>query len=172
MRLFLAVIGALAIVFAIVAAAFFFGGFYNVAASEDDPQIVTLALPKVREASIDRYSAGLKPPQGMSLDDQAVIQAGAKAFYQRGCTNCHGGPGVEWAKFSEGMHPDPPDLKDVADDEPRIIFWTIKNGINMTGMPSFSKIGADDKEIWSITAFVKKFGSVKPEDFKAWAGVP
>jgi mono/diheme cytochrome c family protein len=114
----------------------------------------------------------LKPPQGMSLDDQAVIQAGAKAFYQRGCTSCHGGPGVEWAKFSEGMHPDPPDLKEVAEEEPRLIFWVIKHGINMTGMPSFSKIGADDKEIWQITAFVKKFGSVKPEDFKAWAGVP
>jgi mono/diheme cytochrome c family protein len=172
MRIFLAFIGALAIIFAVVAAGFFFGGFYNVAASEDDPQIVTLALPKVREASIERHSAGLKPPQGISLDDQAVIQAGAKAFYQRGCTTCHGGPGVEWAKFSEGMHPDPPDLKEVAEDEPRIIFWTIKNGVNMTGMPSFAKIGADDKEIWQITAFVKKFGSVKPEDFKAWAGVP
>src|SRR5215831_3307538 len=168
MRLFLAFIGALAILAAIAAAAFFFGGFYNVAASEEDPKIVTWALPKVREASIDRYSVGLKPPQGMSLDDPAVIQAGAKAFAQRGCFNCHGGPGVEWAKFSEGLHPDPPELKEVADDEPRMIFWVIKNGINMTGMPSFAKIGADDKEIWSIVAFVKKITSVKAEDFKAW----
>jgi mono/diheme cytochrome c family protein len=166
MKILLVIIGFLAIVVAIVAAGFFFGGFYNVAASEEDPGIVTWALPKVREASIDRHSAGLNPP--MSLDDQAVIQAGARAFAKRGCINCHGGPGVEWAKFSEGLHPDPPDLKDVADDEPRIIFWTIKHGINMTGMPSFAKAGADDNEIWSITAFVRKFGSVKPDDFKAW----
>jgi hypothetical protein len=55
MRLLLAVIGALAIIAAIVAAGFFFGGFYNVAASEDDPQIVAWALPKVRAASIDRH---------------------------------------------------------------------------------------------------------------------
>jgi len=170
MRTLLAIVGFLAIIVAIVAAGFFFGGFYNVAASEDDPQIVTWALPKVREASIERHSAGLKPP--MSLDDQAVVQAGARAFAKRGCINCHGGPGVDWAKFSEGLHPDPPDLKDVADDEPRAIFWVIKNGINMTGMPSFAKAGADDNEIWSITAFVKKFGSVKPEDFKAWTAQP
>ena len=170
MRTLLAIVGFLAIIVAIVAAGFFFGGFYNVAASEDDPQIVSWALPKVREASIDRHSAGLKPP--MSLDDQAVVQAGARAFAKRGCINCHGGPGVDWAKFSEGLHPDPPDLKDVADDEPRAIFWVIKNGINMTGMPSFAKAGADDNEIWSITAFVKKFGSVKPEDFKAWTAQP
>jgi len=166
MRILLAIIGLLAIIVAIVAAGFFFGGFYNVAASEDDPQIVTWALPKVREASIARHSADLKPP--VALDDPAVIQAGARAFAKRGCINCHGGPGVEWAKFSEGLHPDPPDLKDVADDDPRAIFWVIKIGVNMTGMPSFAKAGADDNEIWSITAFVKKFGSVKPEDFKAW----
>jgi mono/diheme cytochrome c family protein len=166
MRVILAIIGVLSIIAVIVGAGFFFGGFYNVAASEDDPQVVTWALPKVRDASIDRHSAGLRPP--MSLDDPAVIQAGARAFAKRGCINCHGGPGVEWAKFSEGLHPDPPDLKDVADDEPRIIFWTVKNGINMTGMPSFAKAGVEDNEIWQITAFVKKFGSVKPEDFKAW----
>jgi mono/diheme cytochrome c family protein len=167
MRL-LAIIGALAIIVGILAGGFFFGGFYNIAASVDDPQLVSWALPKVREASIDRHSKGLAPP--MSLDDQAVIQAGARAFAQRGCIYCHGAPGVEWAKFSEGMHPDPPDLKEVKDDEARAIFWVIKNGINMTGMPSFAKAGADDKEIWSIVAFVKKFGSVKPEEFKAWSG--
>jgi mono/diheme cytochrome c family protein len=169
MRL-LALIGALAIIVGIAAAGFFFLGFYNVAASVDDPAIVAWALPKVRDASIDRHSAGLKPP--VSLDDRAVIQAGARAFAQRGCVNCHGGPGADWAKFSEGLHPDPPDLKEVKDDEPRAIFWVIKNGINMTGMPSFAKAGVDDKEIWSIVAFVKKFGSVKPEEFKAWSAAP
>ena len=166
MRLFFSFIGVIAIIVAILAAGFFFLGFYNVAASEEDPGIVAWALPQVRDASIDRYSAGLAP--SVSLDDPAVIQAGARAFRDRGCPTCHGAPGVEWAKFSEGMHPDPPDLKDVAGDEPRMIFWVVKNGINMTGMPSFGKIGADDKELWSIVAFVKKFGSVKPEDFKAW----
>ena len=166
MRILLAIIGLLAIIVAIVAAGFFFGGFYNVAASEDDPQIVTWALPKVREASIDRHSAGLKPPG--SLDDPAMIQAGARAFAKRGCINCHGGPGVEWAKFSEGLHPDPPDLKDVADDEARAIFWVIKNGINMTGMPSFGKIEVPDQEIWTIVAFLKKLPSVTEADYKAW----
>src|SRR5258708_39321700 len=91
MRLLLAVIGALAIIAAIAAAGFFFGGFYNVAASEDDPQIVAWALPKVRDASIDRHSAGLKPPT--SLDDPATVQAGRRALSPRRCGNCAGGRG-------------------------------------------------------------------------------
>jgi mono/diheme cytochrome c family protein len=72
-------------------------------------------------------------------------------------------------KFSEGQRPDPPDLKEVANElEPRALFWVIKNGINMTGMPSFALAGVDDKEIWTIVAFVKKVPSVSEADFKAW----
>ena len=165
---FLAAIGALAIVAGIGAAAFFFGGFYSVAGSAEDPAIVTWALTRVRTASIDRH-ADEQPPASLNINDAASVQAGAKAFAAHGCVNCHGAPGVNWAKFSEGLHPDPPDLKDVADDEPRMIFWVIKNGINMTGMPSFGKIGVDDKEIWSIVAFVKKWSTVTPENYKAWS---
>jgi mono/diheme cytochrome c family protein len=170
MKVLLIIIGFLTIVVGIVAAGFFFLGFYNVAAAIDDPAIVAWALPKVRDASINHFSAGLSPP--VSLDDQAVIQAGARAYAKAGCVNCHGGPGTPWAKFSEGLHPDPPDLKDVAGDEPRQIFWVIKNGINMTGMPSFQKAGVSDQDIWSIVAFVKKIGSIKPEDYKAWTAAP
>jgi hypothetical protein len=36
------------------------------------------------------------------------------------------------------------------------LFWVIKNGINMTGMPSFGAINVPDQEIWTIVAFVKK----------------
>ncbi len=52
------------------------------------------------------------------------------------------------------------------------IFWVVKNGINMTGMPSFGRVGADDKEIWSIAAFVKKLPSVSEGDYKSWTAAP
>jgi mono/diheme cytochrome c family protein len=162
----LAFIGALAIIVGVLAAVYFFGGFYSVAATQEDPGIVKWALVKVRTASIDRHATD-KP--AIALDDPAVVQAGARAFIARGCANCHGAPGVEWAKFSEGLRPDPPDLKKLANDrEPRHLFWVVKNGINMTGMPSFALAGVDDKEIWSIVAFVKKLPSVTDDDFKAW----
>src|SRR6516225_8039518 len=55
----LAVIGVLAILGAIAAAVFFFGGFYNVAASEEDPAIVNWALVHIRRASITRHAAAV-----------------------------------------------------------------------------------------------------------------
>ncbi|HMK80498.1 MAG TPA: cytochrome c [Xanthobacteraceae bacterium] len=166
MRSLLALIGALAIIIGVAALGFFFGGFFNVAATNPEPPLVSWALIKVRMASVDRNATQL-PPAG--YDAPAKVQAGAKAFMARGCTNCHGGPGVEWQKFSEGLRPDPPDLKEIVPNrEPRQLFWVIKNGINMTGMPSFGATGMDDNEIWAVAAFLKKLPEVKEEDFKKW----
>jgi len=53
--------------------------------------------------------------------------------------------------------------------EPSQLFWVVKNGIRMTGMPSFGKIGVADSELWSIVAFLKQLPHVSPEDFKAWS---
>ena len=163
----LSAIGALAIVAGIACAVFFFGGFYSVAGTADDPAAVTWALTRVRTASIDRHANDTPP---VSLDDPKTVQAGAKAYAALGCINCHGAPGVKWQKFSEGLHPDPPDLKDVAGElSPAQLFWVIKNGINMTGMPSFERAGVPDPEIWNIVAFLKKLPDVKEEDFKKWS---
>jgi mono/diheme cytochrome c family protein len=166
----LAGIGALAIIVAVGAAVFFFGGYFSVAASEPDPGIVKWALTKVRAASIDHHARLAAPG---NLDDPEIVRAGARAFSERGCTNCHGAPGVNWQKFSEGLNPDPPDLKDIAHErQPAQLFWVVKNGIKMTAMPSFGAIGADDKEIWSIVAFIRKLPNVSEADFKAWTANP
>ena len=166
----LAAIGALAIVLAIGGAVYFFGGLYSVAGTAEDPAAVTWALTRVRVASIDRHAKDTPPA---SLSDAATVQTGAKAYATLGCANCHGAPGVNWQKFSEGLHPDPPDLKDVVGElSPAQLFWVIKNGINMTGMPSFGLIEVPDREIWTIVAFLKKLPSVTEEDFKAWSTKP
>src|SRR5262245_32948207 len=167
---FLALIGALAIIVGIGAAVFFLGGFYNVAATAEDPAIVRWALIQTRTASINRHATD-QPPA--NINDAQTVQAGAKAYAAHGCANCHGAPGVAWLKYSEGLHPDPPDLKEVADHlSPSQLFWVVKNGINMTGMPSFQLAGAKDDEIWAIAAFIKKLPTISETDYKAWTSPP
>jgi mono/diheme cytochrome c family protein len=163
---FLAAIGALAIAIGIGCAVFFFAGFYSVAGTTEDPAAVTWALTRVRTASIDRHARDVPPG---SFGDAAMIQTGARAYASFGCANCHGAPGVKWQKYSEGLHPDPPDLKEVSGQlSPAQLFWVIKNGINMTGMPSFAQAGASDDEIWTIAAFVKQLPTVPENDYKTW----
>lgn len=162
----LAAIGFIAIVGALAAAVFFFGGFYSVAGTQREPAIVARAIAAMRDASIGRHATAVPP---FALDDPATVQAGAKAFVAHGCHACHGAPGVEWEKFAEGMRPEPPDLKDAAAAlEPRELFWVIANGLAMTGMPSFSLAGAGDREIWSIVAFLKRLPTVSEDEFRAW----
>ena len=166
----LGLIGLLAILAVAAMAAYFLGGFYSVAASEDDPLLAKSLIGQVRDASVARHATE-RPPG--TLDDPAMIESGARSFSERGCPQCHGAPGVKRAKFSEGLNPDPPDLKDVVDDLlPQELFWVIKNGIRMTGMPSFGKIEVPDAEIWTIVAFLKKLPMVKDEDYKAWTTAP
>jgi mono/diheme cytochrome c family protein len=166
----LSIIGALAIIVAAAAAVYFLGGFYNVAATQEEPRIVKEALEKVREASINRRATDTPP---VAVEDRAVIQAGARAYATHGCIHCHGVPGptgaTGWSKFSEGLRPDAADLKtEVRELTPAQIFWVVKNGINMTGMPSFARAGVPDDEIWKIAAFVKQFPDVTEADYKAW----
>jgi hypothetical protein len=99
----------LAVVVIIAAGVYLFGGFYNVSAAVDDPDLMSWTLVHIREASINRR-ADATPP--IKLDDPATIRQGAIEFAEHGCANCHGAPGVKWAKFSEGLNPGPPDLKE------------------------------------------------------------
>ncbi len=152
---FLAFIGALAIIVAIGAAIYFFGGFYSVAENEDNPAIVDWALASIRGASVAGHATETPPA---NLDDPATVKAGARAYATIGCVNCHGGPpNANWAKWSEGLKPVPADLKVMAKERTASqLFWAIKNGIKFTGMPSFGLAGASDEQIWSIVAFIKK----------------
>ena len=167
---FLALIGFLAILGAIGAGVFFFGGYHNVAATAEEPSIVKWMLAQIRSSSVARHAT---PSPPMSLDDPATVRAGARAYSVRGCPACHGAPGVNWEKFSEGMRPYPPDLKEVAKQrDAQQLFWVIRNGINMSGMPGFALIQVPDQELWSIAAFVKKLEAVSEADYKTWSAPP
>jgi mono/diheme cytochrome c family protein len=168
---FLALIGALAILAAIGAAVYFFGGFYNVAENENNPAIVDWALASVRGASVVAHAHDAAPA---NLDDSETVKAGARTYSTIGCVNCHGGPpDANWAKWSEGLKPVPADLKVMAKERTASqLFWAIKNGIKFTGMPSFGLAGASDDQIWQIVAFIKKSPSVSDDEYKTWTASP
>ena len=132
----LAAIGALAIIAAIGAAVFFFGGFYNVAATQPDLDVVAWAMKNVRDASIDRHA---KDSPTSRWRTPPIVQAGARAFATRGCVNCHGGPAPPGPNFPKACIPIRPISRiSPASSPPSQMFFVIKNGINMTGMPAFA----------------------------------
>jgi mono/diheme cytochrome c family protein len=44
----------------------------------------------------------------------------------------------------------------------RKLFWIIKNGIRLTGMPGFGKLHSD-KDIWSLVRYVRGLGAQPQE---------
>ena len=162
----MATIGVLSIIVGASAAYFFFGGYFNVAATAHEPGVIRWALIHVREASIKRHATDTA---SIELATDQIIGSGARAYSDRGCVSCHGAPGVVWNKFSEGLRPDPADLIEIGKIRSQAeLYFVIKNGINMTGMPSFGS--SSEQEIWSIVAFIKQLPSVSAEQFKNWSG--
>jgi mono/diheme cytochrome c family protein len=126
-------------------------GRFNVAATAP-PDFTDKLAPWVLDKSIERRARDIT--DAVARDPGAVGRG--MSHYRENCLPCHGAPGVDAAEFPEGMNPTPPDidsptLQHATDAE---LFWVIKNGIRMTGMPAFG-VNHKDEEIRDIVAFVR-----------------
>jgi len=143
------------------AVAFIYSGIYNVAADDPHLPITYWALQTARDRSIKVHAAGIVPPA--DLDSQARIVAGTSHFSTH-CAECHSAPGVEAEDLAEGMYPKPPVLTNVSHRfTPGELFWILKNGIKMSGMPSWGDHG--DDALWNAVAFLEKLPGMTPEAY-------
>jgi mono/diheme cytochrome c family protein len=145
------------------AAAYVFSGAYNVAAVPIQRGFLDQNLARISDRSVARHAAGIPVPP---LADPAMLKLGA-AHYRDMCVTCHGAPGVRASEIGVGLNPHPPNLIHSAGDmAPNEIYWIVKNGIKMTGMPAFGPTH-DEHEIWSMVAFVEQFPKLSPEAYQA-----
>ena len=129
----LAIIGVLAIVTAGGALAAALSGWVDVSATTDEPAPLHWLLETSRESAVRRQAADIGVPD---LSGEGRVIGGADAFKDM-CAGCHGAPGVEPEIGARDMNPPPPDLVEVARERsPAELFWIIKHGIRMTGMPA------------------------------------
>lgn len=143
--------------------AFIYSGLYDVAASTPDNKLLKNILATTRDRSIARRADGITPPK---LDDPQMIRTGLVHYHEM-CTTCHGAPGVEVSEIGMGLNPEPPELAAHASaDPPGEIFWIVKHGLKMSGMPSFG-VTHSDQEIWAIVAFLRKMPKLTPPEYQA-----
>ncbi len=139
-----------------------YSGVISVAASEPHTPLVRWALDTAKERSIRHHAEGVRRP---ALELSTRAEAGFSA-YREMCVICHGAPGVERSVIGKGLRPTGPDLAESArHTEPEAIFWTLKHGIKLTGMPAWGETHSDD-ELWEITAFVEQLPSLSPEAYR------
>ena len=138
-----------------------YSGAYNITATEEHSSVVRWAIDTTFRRSVASGADGVRSPEELT---PSMAAAGA-APYKQMCQHCHAGSGVERESWSEGMRPRPPHLVDAAAEwEPAEVFWLVKNGAKMTGMPAFGPTHSDE-DIWNIVAFVKQLPAMAPEDY-------
>jgi mono/diheme cytochrome c family protein len=150
------VVGALAAFLVIIS------GAYNVAATVPETALERLVLSSTMRHSV-RARADAQAPRSWTEEQ---VKDGFQ-HYGDMCVFCHAAPGKERGPASKGMRPQPPDLakaaKQWSDAE---LFWIVKNGIKMSGMPAFGRTHRDD-QIWNIVAFVSRLPQTSAQEFKA-----
>jgi mono/diheme cytochrome c family protein len=116
--------------------------------------------------SIAHHSMDIEAPRF----DADAAQRGL-VEYQEHCRRCHGAPGVAPDEFALGMAPLPTNLVFAAQTStPEQIYWTIKHGIKMTGMPAW-EYRLDDASLWDITAFVSTaLPAMSPAEYRVRVG--
>ena len=138
-------------------------GAYNIAATEEHTSLFRWTFDTTFRNSVRRQAAEISAPKNVSPQ---MISAGASDYKQM-CQQCHSGPGVERAEWASGMRPKPPHLKEAAAGwDIKEIFWLVKHGAKMTGMPAFGPTH-DDQALWNIAAFVKELPAMTPERYAA-----
>lgn len=163
MRLYLILIAILCFLFAVVSAVVW-SGVYNVAANVPHWDTTKWFMEKVREQSIAAHSKGIVVP---SLKDPNLINAGFQHYHAM-CRRCHNAPGYLRTEISQGLYPPPPDFtaKETTLPGDAEVFWIVRNGLKMTGMPAFG-VTHNDEELWGMTVFARHVKVLKPEEYDA-----
>lgn len=160
-------LAAFTVVLILLALGFIVSGLYDVAADSPDSGLIAWALETTRHRSVHRRAEAaeeaLRVPR---LDDPARVRSGLVLYHEQ-CLVCHGAPGVALSAIGQGLHPAPPELSGEA-DEPAEVFWVVKHGIKMTGMPSFG-VSHTDEQIWDMVAFLQQMPKLSPEEYRRMA---
>ena len=156
----LSVLGTLVVLVLIVLLVIFTGA-YNVAASAGHAGITRWALTTLQESSVGARASEVA---GALPSDSASLDHGFEHYHEM-CVTCHGAPGVDRGEIGEGMTPTPPELDEEAEEwTDQELFWILKHGIKLAGMPAFGATHSDE-EIWSIAAFVRELPNISPEEY-------
>lgn len=159
-------IGALLLVLAALGLwLFIYLGVYNVSASQQHTGPVYRMLDYAMSRSLSARTGGVAVPP---LGEEQRIRAGA-SHYRDHCLQCHGAPGVSPHALAFGMAPAPVNLVSTAREwPPAKVFWVVKHGLKMTGMPAWEH-RMSDEDIWDIVAFVMVMPSMAPVEYADFA---
>jgi mono/diheme cytochrome c family protein len=157
------ILAALLVLAAATATAVFYAGIYDLSATDQHLAPTYRLLDTGMRRSVKQRAARITVPD---LDQPGQMHRGL-ALYRQHCVQCHGAPGVAPEPFALGMTPAPANLVYTAREwPPAEVFWVVKEGIKMTGMPAW-KYRMADEDIWAIVSFMRELTRLSPDEYRS-----
>ncbi len=139
-------------------------GMFDIGASSPHTKLTEWLTHETMIHSVRRHAAAIVPPDYTSARQ---ILAGFCNF-ETHCVACHGAPAIAREQWVGGMEPRPPYLVGATSKwQPRELFWIAKNGIKMTGMPSW-RDSMSDAQIWEVVGFLEAMRDLPPQTYARW----
>lgn len=90
----------------------------------------------------------------------------ARAHWADHCAICHGNDGKGNTTIGQNLYPKAPDMnlpatQNMTDGE---LYYTIQNGIRLTGMPAWGQAVDHDSDTWKLVHFIRHLPQLTPED--------
>jgi mono/diheme cytochrome c family protein len=134
-------------------------------AIQEPGHLETFLATRAKRFLIRRSSREGIPPAPANF--QASAEAGDK-LYSTDCAMCHGSDGHTATDNGRWMYPRASDLTSPAVQRysDRELFWIVKNGIRLSGMPAFARVESDE-HIWNLVHYVRTLASPRSESEEA-----
>ena len=132
---------------------------HGFSARENPTAMEAFVARRARALAVPSSYRSLKNPVPNSPEE---IRAGMEHFADH-CALCHANDGSGNTNFGKNMYPKPPDMQlggtqNKSDGE---LFYTIYNGIRLSGMPAFGEKDQRDAETtWQLVRFIRHLPSL------------
>ena len=92
----------------------------------------------------------------VACSEEAVAEG--RAHWADHCATCHANNGSGDSMFGRAMYPKPPDMRQAETQRQSDgkLYYTVKNGVRLSGMPAFGDPGDQDTDTWKLVCFVRQ----------------
>src|SRR2546425_3868980 len=151
------------IVLGTVAAGIVFALRHGVSARDEPTAIEAFLARRIRSLAIPRSSRNAMNP--VPLTREALAEG--RVHFADHCALCHGNDGKGQTEIGRNLYPEAPDMtasstQSLSDGE---IFYIIKNGVRLTGMPAWGEdTPEDDAASWKLVDFIRHLPGITEQE--------
>lgn len=130
--------------------------------ARDNPSAMEAYVAKTaRKLSVPASERDAKNP----FAPTAEVLSEARAHFADHCAICHGNDGTGKTQIGQNLYPKTPDMRlpqtqNLTDGE---LYYTIHNGIRLTGMPAWDTADKDD-DSWKLVLFIRHLPRLTPTE--------